>query len=152
MFLQEIETSDVTDIDCLDHQEINKRIRHVQTIREKLRERFRIEYLGQLKEKTQHHRKSRPLTVGEVVVVEISLKNRTLWSLARVIQLIPGKDGHVRVTRVKTETGVLVKPVRRLYNLELQEQEINLPKDLTDSIIRTKRGRKIISPKRLTYA
>ncbi|GFT18133.1 retrovirus-related Pol polyprotein from transposon 412 [Trichonephila clavipes] len=105
MFLQEIETSDVTDIDCLDHQEINKRIRHVQTIREQLRKRFRIEYLGQLREQTQHHRKLRPLTVGEVVVVENSLKNRTLWSLARIIQLIPGKDGHVRVARVKTETG-----------------------------------------------
>ncbi|GFV85031.1 integrase catalytic domain-containing protein [Trichonephila clavipes] len=142
MFLQEIETSDVTDIDCLDHQEINKRIRHVQTIREQLRKRFRIEYLGQLREQTQHHRKLRPLTVGEVVVVENSLKNRTLWSLARVIQLIPGKDGHVRVARVKTETGELVRPVQRLYNLELQEPEITLPKDLTDSVIRTRRGRK----------
>ncbi|GFY78063.1 hypothetical protein TNIN_308931 [Trichonephila inaurata madagascariensis] len=30
-------------------------------------------------------------TVGEVVVVENSLKEWTLWSLARVIQLIPGK-------------------------------------------------------------
>ncbi|GFV10944.1 integrase catalytic domain-containing protein [Trichonephila clavipes] len=78
MFLQEIETSDVSDIDCLDHQEINKRIRHVQTIREQLRKRFIIEYLGQLREQTQHHRKSRPLTVGEVVVVENGLKNRTL--------------------------------------------------------------------------
>ncbi|GFV82357.1 integrase catalytic domain-containing protein [Trichonephila clavipes] len=142
MFLQEIETSDVTDIDCLDHQEINKRIRHVQTIREQLRKIFRIEYLGQLREQTQHHRKLRPLTVGEVVVVENSLKNRTLWSLARVIQLIPGKDGHVRVARVKTETGKLVRPVQRLYNLELQEPEITLPKDLTDSVIRTRRGRK----------
>ncbi|GFY64435.1 integrase catalytic domain-containing protein [Trichonephila inaurata madagascariensis] len=152
MFLQEIETSDVTDIDCLDHQEINKRIRNVQTIREQLRKRFRIEYLGQLREQTQRHRKSRPLTVGEVVVVENSLKNRTLWSLARVIQLIPGKDGHIRVARVKTETGELVRPVQRLYNLELQEPEINLPKDLTDSVIRTRRGRKVTSPKRLTYA
>ncbi|GFV90460.1 integrase catalytic domain-containing protein [Trichonephila clavipes] len=97
--------------------------------------RFRIEYLGQLREQTQHHRKLRPLTVGEVVVVENSLKNRNLWSLARVIQLIPGKDGHVRVARVKTETGELVRPVQRLYNLELQEPEINLPKDLTDSVI-----------------
>ncbi|GFU41995.1 integrase catalytic domain-containing protein [Trichonephila clavipes] len=152
MFLQEIETSDVTDIDCLDHQEINKRIRHAQTIREQLRKRFRVEYLGQLREQTQHHRKLRPLTVGEVVVVENSLKNRTLWSLARVIQLIPGKDGHVRVARVKTETGELVRPVKRLYNLELQEPETKLPKDLTDSVIRTRRGRKVISPKRLTYA
>ncbi|GFY61803.1 hypothetical protein TNIN_237061 [Trichonephila inaurata madagascariensis] len=49
-----------------------------------------------------------------------------------VIQLSPGKDGHIRVARVKTETGELVRPVQRLYNLlELQEPEINLPKDLT---------------------
>ncbi|GFT76169.1 hypothetical protein TNCV_914471 [Trichonephila clavipes] len=46
------------------------------------------------------------------------LKKRALWSLAKIIQLIPGKDGHVRVVRVKTETGELV---RRLYNLEVQE-------------------------------
>ncbi|GFS44505.1 hypothetical protein TNIN_477181 [Trichonephila inaurata madagascariensis] len=94
--------------------------------------------------------KTRPLKVGEVVVVENSLRNRTLWSLARVIQLIPGKDGHVRVARVKTKTGELVRPVQRLYNLELQEPEINLPKDLTDSVIRTRRGRKVTTPKRLT--
>ncbi|GFT35282.1 integrase catalytic domain-containing protein [Trichonephila clavipes] len=100
----------------------------------------------------EHVINSRPLTVGEVVVVENSLKNRNLWSLARVIQLIPGKDGHVRVARVKTETGELVRPVQRLYNLELQEPDINLSKDLTDSFIRTRRGRKVISPKRLTYA
>ncbi|GFU00130.1 uncharacterized protein TNCV_1989541 [Trichonephila clavipes] len=68
--------------------------------------------------------------------------NRTLWYLARVIQLIPGKDGHVRVARVKTETGELARPVQRLYNLELQEPDINLSKDLTDSVIRTRRGRK----------
>ncbi|GFX08080.1 integrase catalytic domain-containing protein [Trichonephila clavipes] len=100
----------------------------------------------------EHVINSRPLTVGEVVVVENSLKNRTLWSLARVIQLIPGKDGHVRVARVKTETGELARHVQRLYNLELQEPDINLSKDLTDSVIRTRRGRKVISPKRLTYA
>ncbi|GFW84132.1 hypothetical protein TNCV_4877951 [Trichonephila clavipes] len=85
-------------------------------------------------------------------VVENSLKNWTLWSLARVIPLIPGKDGHVRIARVTTEAGKLVRPVQRLYNLELQEPEINLPKYLTDSVIRTRRGRQVIYPKRLTYA
>ncbi|GFW07907.1 hypothetical protein TNCV_3920401 [Trichonephila clavipes] len=48
----------------------------------------------------------------------------------------------LRVARVKTETGELVRPVQRFYNLELQEPEINLPKNLTDSVIRTRRGRK----------
>ncbi|GFY69594.1 hypothetical protein TNIN_206801 [Trichonephila inaurata madagascariensis] len=41
----------------------------------------------------------------------------------------------ILVARVKTETGELVRPVQRLYNLELQEPEISLPKDLTDSVI-----------------
>ncbi|GFY50271.1 hypothetical protein TNIN_112411 [Trichonephila inaurata madagascariensis] len=92
------------------------------------------------------------MIVYHVKLTVRKLKNRTLWSLARVIQLIPGKDGHIRVARVKTETGELVRPVQRLYNLELQEPEINLPKDLTDSAIRTRRGRKVTTPKRLTYA
>ncbi|GFQ92296.1 integrase catalytic domain-containing protein [Trichonephila clavata] len=142
----------VTHIDCLDHQEINKRIRHVQAIREQLKKRFRIEYLGELREQTQHHRKSRSLTVGDVVVLENNLKNRTMWSFARIIELSPGKDGHVRVAQVRTETGELVRPVQILYNLELLEPEINLPKEQTDSVNRTKRDRKIISPKRMTYA
>ncbi|GFV44933.1 hypothetical protein TNCV_1716811 [Trichonephila clavipes] len=50
-------------------------------------------------------------------------------TFSRIILLIPGKDGHVRVARVKTETGELVRPVQRLYNLELQELDINLPKN-----------------------
>ncbi|GFQ94094.1 hypothetical protein TNCT_327671 [Trichonephila clavata] len=89
--------------------------------------------------------------VRDVVVLENNLKNRTLWSLARIIELIPGKEEHVRVSRVRTETGELVRPGQILYNLELLEPEINLPKEQTDSVIRTKRGRKLISPKRLTY-
>ncbi|GFQ77780.1 hypothetical protein TNCT_327131 [Trichonephila clavata] len=95
--------------------------------------------VSQLREQTQRHRKSRSLTVGDVVVLENNLKNRTLWSFARIIELIPGKDGHVRVARVRTETGELVRPAQRLYNLELLEPEINLPKEQTDSVIRAKR-------------
>ncbi|GFX72153.1 hypothetical protein TNCV_1954291 [Trichonephila clavipes] len=45
-----------------------------------------------------------------------------------------------------------VRPLQRLHNLELQEPEISLPKEHTDSAIHTRRGRKVTSPKRLTYA
>ncbi|PRD31184.1 UNVERIFIED_CONTAM: cnp1 [Trichonephila clavipes] len=47
-----------------------------------------------------------------------------LLSLARIIELIPGNYAHVRFARVKTETGEQVRPLQRLYNLELQEAEI----------------------------
>jgi hypothetical protein len=33
--------------------------------------------------------------------------------------LIPGKDGRVRVAKVKTKNGALMRPLQRLYPLEI---------------------------------
>lgn len=151
MFLQEIDISNVDDIDILDQETINKRIRHLQSIRNHLRKRFRIEYLGQLREQTQRYRESRPLTVGDIVLLENNLKKRAFWSLARIIELIPGKDGKSRVARIKTETGEFLRPVQKLYNLELGDQALIFPQE-KDVTIRTKKGRKIIPPDRLIYS
>ncbi|GFY43358.1 hypothetical protein TNIN_90701 [Trichonephila inaurata madagascariensis] len=75
-----------------------------------------------------------------------------LLSKDRVIQLIPGKMDTLESLGVKTETGELARPVQKTFNPELQEPEINLPKDLTDSVIRTRERQKSTTPKRLTYA
>ena len=39
--------------------------------------------------------------------------------MARIIELFPGKDGVVCTARVKTQNGVLLRPVQRLYPLEI---------------------------------
>jgi hypothetical protein len=113
-------TSSVDDMDNLDHKEINKKIRHLQSVREHLRRRFRIEHLGQLREQTQRCRKYKPLAVGDIA-------------------------------RIKTGSSELTRPVQRLYNLELGDQEQCFPQEKTDSVIRTQKGRKITPPEHLTY-
>ena len=94
--------------------------------------------------------------------------------MARIIELIPGKDGVVRTARVKTQHGILLRPVQKLYPLELSaaketdsvsnklQEILAVPPDIdntesesgggsmnehTDVITRS--GRKIVKPKRL---
>ncbi|XP_071038610.1 uncharacterized protein, partial [Parasteatoda tepidariorum] len=142
-FLQELK-SDVTDLDNVDQVGLNNRLKYVHQVREHLRKRFRTEYLGQLQQQTVNLKNMRPLSVNDIVLVENDQK-RSHWSLARVLQLIPGKDGISRIAKIKTKTGELLRPVQKLYNLEVQDNTF------PDSITFTKSGRQVKPPKRLSY-
>ncbi|GFY69890.1 DUF5641 domain-containing protein [Trichonephila inaurata madagascariensis] len=63
--------------------------------------RFYKEYLGQLIQRNGHK--------------DCELKVR---DIARVQELSTGRDGRVRVVKVKTRNGILTRPVRKLYPLE----------------------------------
>ncbi|GFY04922.1 integrase catalytic domain-containing protein [Trichonephila clavipes] len=39
---------------------------------------------------------------------------------AKVIWLIPGKDGKIRTVELKTRTGTMLRPIQRVYPLEVQ--------------------------------
>ena len=41
----------------------------------------------------------------------------TAWKLGRVVQVYPGIDGHVRVADIKTENGIVRRPVVKLVIL-----------------------------------
>ena len=43
---------------------------------------------------------------------------RRSWPLARIETVMPGKDGVVRTAKVRTKSGVYVRPVTKLYQLE----------------------------------
>ena len=46
-------------------------------------------------------------------------KNRAQWKLGLVIDLIIGRDGVVRGTKLRTPKSVIERPVQHLYPLEL---------------------------------
>ena len=56
------------------------------------------------------------VSVDDVVVREDGMVP-TLWPLARVVRVYPGKDGLVRVVDVKTSKGVYKRPVTKLVVL-----------------------------------
>jgi len=64
---------------------------------------------------------------------------RIEWPLGRVIELFPGKDGIVRVVRLLTAKGRLVRPVQKLCYLEVDSDvEPEELRDIYDKKIKSK--------------
>lgn len=66
---------------------------------------------------------NKTLKVGDVVLVEDDTIKRIGWPLARIEQLFPGKDGVPRVAKVRTVNGSMMRPIQRLYPLEVDQDE-----------------------------
>ena len=62
----------------------------------------------------------RDLQVGEFVLVDDPKLPRHLWRIARITQVMQGRDGLVRSCVLKTGLGqVIRRPVQLLYPLEI---------------------------------
>lgn len=60
------------------------------------------------------------LELGDVVLVEDETRPKRICDLARVVEAIPGKDGHIRTCIVNRADGTVVKrPVEKRYRLEI---------------------------------
>ena len=42
--------------------------------------------------------------------------------LAKVIELFPSKDGIIRLTKLRISKGILLRPVQRIYPLEITQE------------------------------
>lgn len=108
MFLRELPTCEVNDINSLDSTGLNRRLKNLQKIREGLKQRFRTEYFALL----VHHgkRKNQQVEVGDIVLIGSDMTKRIQWPMGQVIEVFQGVDSSVRVARVKTESGVFTLP------------------------------------------
>ncbi|GFQ64862.1 DUF5641 domain-containing protein [Trichonephila clavata] len=84
-----------------------------------LRQRFRKEYLGELIQKQNGYQVREPRVV-EMVLIGDDNKKRFSWPIAKIIELIPGRDGEFRTVRVKTQHGTVIRPVQRIFPLGVQ--------------------------------
>ncbi|GFV40736.1 integrase catalytic domain-containing protein [Trichonephila clavipes] len=121
MFLQDIREVGVPELDQKDENKLNKRLVYRNRIRKDLRKRFRVEYLGQLRE-TRNIKGENTLSEGDIVLVGDDYTKRLNWNLGKILKLYPGKDKKVRVAQVKTKFGSFLRPVRKLYLLEVMEK------------------------------
>ncbi|GFT48723.1 uncharacterized protein NPIL_309081 [Nephila pilipes] len=89
---------------------------------EDLCQRFRKEYLGQLVQK-HNEKQSRNPQIGEIVLIGEDNKKRLFWPLAKIIELIPGRDGKICTVKLKTQHGTVLRPIQRIYSLEIYSKE-----------------------------
>ncbi|GBM71929.1 hypothetical protein AVEN_163084-1 [Araneus ventricosus] len=118
MFLRDIQESGIPDLDQIDSTSLQKRFLYRLKLREDLRKRFRSEYLGQLRSYAKRSRNRYTFCIGDVVLVESTVK-RINWPLGKVVQLIEGKDGVVRLVKIRTKQGDLLRTIQGLYPLEV---------------------------------
>jgi hypothetical protein len=148
----------VPDLDHLDKTDLNKKSRYQLRLREDLRKRFRFEYLSQLVQWPGTRGTHQDIQVGDVVLIESEGKGRTFWPMARVMEAYPGRNGYVRVVRLKTAVWEMVRPVP-VYPLkvktpaqvpELKEQQTPDDVSSTSSVLRktvtTRSGRQVKLP------
>ncbi|GFV47882.1 integrase catalytic domain-containing protein [Trichonephila clavipes] len=85
-----------------------------------------IDYRDTVNPRKRNKNKKGPLSelrLGEIVLIGDDIKKRMHWPLAKVIRLIPGKDGKIRTVELKTRTGTMLRPIQRVYPLEVQSTE-----------------------------
>ncbi|GFX55777.1 integrase catalytic domain-containing protein [Trichonephila clavipes] len=154
MFLQEIREIGVPDFDMIDSKKLERRFIYRVKIRKDLRNRFRNEYLGLLKDYSKV-RKEASVKDGDIVLIGDNDVKRINWPMAKIIKSFPGKDGRIRVVEVKTPSGNFIRPIQKLYPLEVNLPEASdfrerIQKDQKNQEISTsRRGRTLRPPKRL---
>ncbi|GFX43590.1 DUF5641 domain-containing protein [Trichonephila clavipes] len=107
--------------------------------------------------------------LGEMVLIGNDNKKRLSWPIAKIIELIPDRDGEIRTVRLKTQHGTVIRPVQRIFPLEVQaiansdkelkEESISVKStkpekvlNTNDAIVKkkyTSSGRLVKEPKRL---
>ena len=92
-----------------------KNWKHVQQLMNHMWRRLIKEYLPTLlKRRKWRDNHQPPLKVGDVVWVLKELTPRGIWPFGRVVETSPGRDGEVRVAKVKTAYDSFVRPVAGL--------------------------------------
>ncbi|XP_059047188.1 uncharacterized protein LOC131842631 [Achroia grisella] len=142
---------DVSDLDEVNTESLNNRLKYIQKLKNDFKVRFRNEYLAILAQKTQNNRiqKGLHVKVGDIVLIEINDTKRVNWPLAIVEELYPGVDGHERVARLKTTYGERIRPLQRLYPLEISTVDPIAKEAIAVLPKTTRSGRVIKIPQRL---
>ncbi len=123
MFIRPLMLGHFPELGNMDH--LQKSYARMKEVQLQLQNRFRKEYLALLVTKTGKKQQS-VIAEGDVVLVGADNRKRFEWPLGVVTELIKGKDGKVRVAKVKTANGSLTRPLQRLFPLEIS-QDPKLP-------------------------
>lgn len=102
-----------------------KRWRRVQYLLNEFWSRWRTSYLQSLQTRSKWFRPQRNLRMSDIVVVQEDDKPRGQWRLARVVEVVPSKDGLVRKVHVAMADARLDGRGRRKHPITYLERPVN---------------------------
>ncbi|UYV76680.1 hypothetical protein LAZ67_14001722, partial [Cordylochernes scorpioides] len=147
MFLQTNANNEFPELEKIRVNSFTRKYKILSKLNEELKQRFRKEYLGVLMQRAENKRE-RCIKEGDLVLIGQDNTKRILWPVGKIIKLYLGKDGVNRVARVKTSTGEWLRPVQRLFPLEISSEETpeKASGDKKPLTIKTRSGREVRKP------
>lgn len=76
--------------------------------------RWEAEYLTTLQERKKWRREKENVKVGQLVLLKDENLPPASWKMARIKELLPGKDGLVRNVVIETSKTILKRPVQKI--------------------------------------
>lgn len=114
---------------AFNQEALNNRLKYLVQLRRHLADRWTHEYLLTLQ--GYQATKSHTLQEGSVVLV-VSEQKRQFWRMAVIVKLFPGRDGKIRVARVRVGKNEFLRPIQRLVPLEVTAVEpLSVPESST---------------------
>lgn len=83
--------------------------------------RWSVEYLNRLQNKPKWLKTFENLKINELVFLKEDNVSPLCWPRGRVIEVFPGKDGRIRVVKLKTQHGIFTRPITKLCRLPIQD-------------------------------
>lgn len=96
-----------------------RRWQRIQVFSQHLWRRWSREYLYTLQQRMKWNSKTDNLQIGDLVLIHDSRTSSLSWPLGRVLDVSPGSDNIVRVVKVQTQHGVMIRPVVKVFPLPI---------------------------------
>lgn len=87
--------------------------------------RWSVEYLSRLQNRPKWFSQESNLRENMVVLLKEDNLPPLKWSLARIIEVMPGADKKVRMAKIKTKDGIYIRPITKLCPLPFENENKN---------------------------
>ncbi|XP_055915627.1 uncharacterized protein LOC129953522 [Eupeodes corollae] len=91
-----------------------ERWRRINAVKTHFWKRWSSEYVLELQNRAKWTTSTPNLEIGSLVIIHEDNLPPQKWLMGKVVKLIKGPDGHVRVADVKTSRGEFRRPIRKL--------------------------------------
>lgn len=99
---------------------LNQRFKFLENLKAGFWKAWSNNYLNTLQQRYKGKTKIVNLVVNQLVLIQDKNTLTNQWKLGRVLEVFPGKDGTVRVVKLKTQLGTITRPVVKLAPLPIE--------------------------------
>ena len=93
---------------------------HRTRVLERMFSRWKHEYLACLRERYRSKDSHEEIKPGQVVLISDDMLPRVAWKLGVITKIFKGSDGYIRSVQLRTQTGTFLRPVAKLFPLEVE--------------------------------